>query len=75
MEKQNPAATAQDSWHTLSTAAKYTHLSKGFLSKVIRKGELRTAHVGIGRQRHHYLLRQSWIDAWIESRASGGSTR
>jgi excisionase family DNA binding protein len=72
MEKK-PTTTPGDPWHTLTTAAKYTHLSKGFLSRVIRKGELRAAHVGIGKQRHHYLLRQSWIDTWIESRASGGS--
>jgi excisionase family DNA binding protein len=73
LEKQNLAPPPEDPWLTLAGAAKYTHLSKGFLSNVIRRGELRASHIGAGKQRHHYLLRQSWIDAWIESRASGGS--
>src|SRR5687768_13832370 len=75
VEKQNPAKSPEDPWHPLTTGAKDTHLSEGFLSKVIRQGDLRAALVGIGKQRHHYLLRQSCIDAWIESRASGGSAR
>jgi hypothetical protein len=37
VEKQT-ATTNGAPWHTLATVAKYTHLPKGYLSKVIRRG-------------------------------------
>jgi hypothetical protein len=72
-EKEIIGTATSDPWHTLASAARYIHVSKSLLSKAIKIGELRAAQVGIGTERRKHILRQSWIDAWLEAHASGGS--
>jgi hypothetical protein len=56
----------------LGAQAKRLGVSKSLLSREIREGRMRAASAGLGNQRHRWLIRDSWADAWLDGRAIGG---
>ena len=57
---------ASSPWKTLKQGAKRAHRGPRFLAREIRAGRLRAARVG---GRGEDLLRDEWIDAWLEDLA------
>ena len=58
---------ADTPWRTLQQGAQRVHRGKRFLANEIKKGRLRAARVG---GRGEYLLRDEWIDQWLEDLAT-----
>jgi excisionase family DNA binding protein len=54
-------------WKTAAQAAARVNRSKQFLMREIRAGRLRAARIG---GRGEYLLRDEWVDAWVEEQAT-----
>lgn len=54
-------------WRTLKEAARRAHRGPRFLAREINAGRLRAARVG---GRGEYMLRDEWIDCWIEDLAA-----
>ena len=53
-------------WKTIKQAAARVHRGPRFLAREIKAGRLRAARVG---GRGEYVLRDEWIDAWLEELA------
>ena len=63
-----PADDQSDPWYKLPQAAKYAaDVSVSTLRRDIKAGRLRAARVGGRRQ---YVVRRSWIDAYLEATAT-----
>ena len=57
---------SESPWKTLKQSGERVHRSPRFLAKEIKAGRLRAARVG---GRGDYVLRDEWVDEWLESQA------
>lgn len=66
-------AGGHDPWMGLAEAAEYAKCSIDTLARAYKDGELRVTTLTEGKTAPK-RLRRSWIDTWLESRATGGES-